>query len=99
MLDTFSSSSTSAALSTGGSPRTPASTLRALSWSTMVSASRRDSGMARKATSSRISTKMPPRPNISTGPKIGSRTTPTMTSTPFLAIGVSSTPRRSAPGS
>ena len=98
MLETRSSRSTSASLSTAARHAHPSRILRALICSTIERASWRDSGIARKATSSRISTKMPPRPNIITGPKIGSRLTPMMTSVPFRAIGVTSTPRMVAEG-
>ena len=49
-------------------------------------ASERVMGMERKLTSFKTSTNTPPRPNIRTGPKVGSFATPTMASIPVGAI-------------
>ncbi len=62
------------------------------------SASSRETGAISKATSLRISTKIPPSPNITAGPNWGSRSIPAITSTPPVAIGVIKTPSIRADG-
>ncbi|MDT4845795.1 hypothetical protein FQZ97_797930 [compost metagenome] len=64
----------------------------------MASASSRVIGSARSDTSRSVSTWMPPRPNISTGPNTGSRCTPAMHSTPPVSMRATSAPSSRASG-
>src|SRR5690606_18465915 len=74
--DSFESASASAAISAGGAPRTPSSIARPAISSIIRWASSTPKGARRNVTSFSTSTKTPPRPNITAGPKTGSQTTP-----------------------
>src|SRR5579864_9765579 len=73
---TRSSTLMSAVTSAGGRPRTPASAGAILRPWTISRASRSVRGVRRTATSRNTSTRVPPAPQASTGPKRGSCTTP-----------------------
>ena len=68
-------------------PRTPSRSAAARSDRQQLAGGRGDTGASANATSASTSVSTPPRPTMTTGPKRGSRCTPTMTSTPEAEVG------------
>src|SRR5262245_21824795 len=89
---TFMMTSTRASTSTGFCLRDPSRSGNPRSSRTMRSASSRPKGGTRNDTSRNTSTNTPPSPTMTTGPKRGSRDTPTTVSTPLLTVSQTSTP-------
>ncbi len=96
--DTATISSASALVSTAGRPRLPRSQGAKPTRSSISSASAAGMGARAKVTSRESSTSVPPRPNATRLPKVGSRVAPTMTSSPGPAMAWTRTPSSLAPG-
>src|SRR5205814_681788 len=84
--------SASASMSPGGWPRAPSRIAAPRNSRIIRCASSIPNGAMRKVTSRNTSTKMPPRPSMTTGPNTGSFCTPRIISVPPLTIGEISTP-------
>ena len=88
----------SAWISATGRPRAPNSNGAPRIERIMCSATSSPNGQRCKTTSCKISTKIPPKPNIATGPNTGSWCTPMMHSTPPVNCFATNTPSRRAVG-
>ena len=84
--------SASAWRSTPGCPRTPCSSSDVRIPSTISAASSGEVGASRNVTSRSTSTRIPPSPNVTTGPKVGSLIAPISTSCPSGSIRCTCTP-------
>ena len=98
--DTRSSTSTSSSRSTAGDPRNSSSMLDTRVRAISSRARKALSGGSATAESRKISTATPPMPKLTTGPKVGSRVRPTISSRPCgrTTIFCTSTPMKRADG-
>ena len=96
--DSLQIASTSACSSYCGPPRHWRSRRDDCTASTSSRARAALTGAEAKATSLNSSTAVPPEPNITMGPNVGSMCMPMMVSTPPLSMGVISTPSMRASG-
>ena len=81
-IDNLEIAFANASMSAGGAPLAPSSTARPLISSIIRCASSGPNGATRNVTSFSTSTKTPPNPNITVGPKTGSFVTPKTVSIP-----------------